>query len=75
MNETQLNSFLEEIGTIISTARKQKGYSQERLAELTGIDRVAIGYIEQGRRRPTMTTVYKISLALNIKLSKLFKNY
>ena len=75
MNESQLNKFLQDIGKILANARKEKGYSQEDLAELTGIDRVAIGYIEQGRRKPTMTTVYKIALALNVKLSKLFKNY
>lgn len=75
MNPKEQQKFFKDLGSRISNARKQKGYSQERLADLTGLDRVAIGYIEQGRRHPTVTTVYKISKALEIKLEQIFRGY
>lgn len=67
--------FFKEIGERLARARKSQGYTQEKMADLTGLDRVAIGYIEQGRRRPTVTTIYKISKALGIKLEQIFRGY
>ena len=69
----QQQKFFNELGDRIAKYRKQRGFSQERLAADSDIDRVAVGYIEQGRRKPTVTTVYKIAKALGIKLEDLFK--
>lgn len=69
----QNKKVLDEIGSRIVRARKSKGVSQEALAGETGLDRVAIGYIEQGRRRPSVSTIVKIAKGLNIKLEDLFK--
>jgi len=38
---------LEQIGRQIKEARKQKGWSQKRLAELSGLDRTTIGDLER----------------------------
>jgi DNA-binding XRE family transcriptional regulator len=48
--------------------------TQERLAADAEIDRVALANIETGKRRPTVTTVYRISRALNVKVDEVFKN-
>lgn len=55
--------------------RKQKNLSQEQLAADTGLDRVAIGYLEQGRRKPTVKTLYRITRGLDITLEELFKGF
>lgn len=67
--------FLDELGKRVAAARKQQGLSQEALAAEAGIDRVAIGYIEQGKRRPTVTTLYKLAKGMGVKLESLFRGY
>ncbi len=62
-----------EIGKRIVKARNDKGMSQEKLASASGIDRSHMGYIEQGRRKPTLSTLHKIANSLDITLEQLFK--
>ena len=62
-----------EIGKRIVKARTAKGMSQEKLAAESGIDRTHMGYIEQGRRKPTLSTLLKITSALDTSLEQLFK--
>lgn len=72
MNEKSSKVY-EAIGARILECRKAKNISQETLASLSGIDRSHIGFIEQGRRRPTVETIYKIAQALDIRLEDIFK--
>lgn len=60
------------IGERIRTTRKSKNLTQESLVEQAGIDRSHMGFIEQGRRRPTIATLKKITDALGITLEELF---
>lgn len=62
-----------ELGKRIVSARKQKKMSQESLATESGVDRSHMGFIEQGRRRPTIPTLYRIAKSLNTTLEDLFK--
>lgn len=62
-----------EIGKRIVKARTTKGMSQENLATESGIDRSHMGFIEQGRRKPTLSTLHKVTKALGISLEQLFK--
>lgn len=72
MDARRENKILDEVGSRLALARKDKQMSQEELAAKTGLDRVAIGYIEQGRRRPTLTTIIRLSRGLGVSLEKLF---
>jgi len=74
MNERAIDNLYKEIGKRVVELRKQKGMSQESLAAECQIDRSHIGFIEQGRRRPTLSTLYKISDALETSLSSLLKD-
>ena len=66
----------EEIfGKLIQQERKAKKISQEKLAKLTGLDRTFISLIENGKRSPTLSTILKISSALEIAPSELFSVY
>jgi len=51
--------------------RKKKGFSQEAFADHAGLHRVAVGWIEQGKRVPSLRTLVKISQGFGISLSKL----
>ena len=53
--------------------RKKRGFSQEAFADHAGLHRVAVGWIEQGRRVPSLKTLVKISHGLGISVSELLK--
>ena len=68
-----IESIYEQIGKRIVDARKAKGLSQEKLATDSHVDRSHMGFIEQGRRRPTIGTLYRIAKTLGLKLEDLVK--
>ena len=54
--------------------RKQKGWSQEKLAREAGISYQTLIKIEQGRiKNPKLETLIKLSKALGVSLDKLIK--
>ncbi len=57
------------VGETIAYFRKKKKISQEVLSGLADIGRTHLSAIERGNRKPTLETLYKISLALNVKMS------
>lgn len=73
MLKTGYQDFLTALGRRIQVLRKGKGLSQERLAERLGMDRVSIGYVEQGRRSPRLSTLYAIADALDVRVIDLFE--
>ena len=48
--------------------RKQRGWSQEALADAAGLDRTYISGIERVVRNPTVSVVDRIAKALNCRL-------
>lgn len=70
---TSIDKVYTEIGKRIVKARNAKHMSQEQLATESGIDRSHMGFIEQGRRKPTLSTLHKIVKSLGISLEELFK--
>lgn len=70
---TSIERVYTELGKRIVKARNLKGMSQEKLAAESGIDRSHMGFIEQGRRKPTLSTLYKIAKSLDTSLEQLFK--
>lgn len=61
-----------EFGKRLRNLRRQKGYSQEKLAELASLHRNYIGMIERGERNVTLLKIKKIARALNIEIKELF---
>ena len=57
------------VGCVIADFRKKKGLSQEVLSGLADIGRTHLSAIERGERKPTLETLYRISCALDIKMS------
>lgn len=64
---------LKALGNRISTVRRERGVTQEQLAERTGFTVITIGYIEQGRRSPRVATLFKIAECLRVPVAELFK--
>jgi transcriptional regulator with XRE-family HTH domain len=67
--------FLKKFGLRLSAVRKQKGVTQEKLAEMINVHRTYIGFIEQGKRNPSIGNVQLIAKALKISLKELFKPF
>ncbi len=57
-----LNS--KDVGCVIRRFRKEKGLSQEVVANLADIGRTHLSAIERGERRPTLETFFRLSEAL-----------
>lgn len=57
------------VGEVIAEFRKKKNISQEVLSGLADIGRTHLSAIERGDRKPTLETLYRISLALDVKMS------
>lgn len=64
-----------EIGKRIRKQRLAKSLSQDQLALESGIDRSHVGFIEQGRRKPTIPTLLKIGRALDTSLERLLRGF
>ena len=60
------------IGENVRRYRKEKGYTQERLAEEANIDRTAISKLEKGKFLPTISFIIEISQTLHIELIYFF---
>jgi transcriptional regulator with XRE-family HTH domain len=60
------------IGWNLRRLRVAKGFSQERLALETGIDRSYVGRVERGSENVTVATLEAVSTALDIHVSELF---
>lgn len=69
----KMSELIRQIGQRIRNYRVQKGFSQERLAELSGCHPTYIGQIERGEKNATLESIEKISSALKIPLSTLFE--
>jgi transcriptional regulator with XRE-family HTH domain len=46
--------------------RKQKGFTQEELADRAGINRNYVGQIEREEKSPTIDTIEKLSIELDV---------
>ena len=68
-----MSDITKVLGQRIRNYRTAKGLSQEKLAELSGCHPTYIGQIERGEKNATIESIEKISLALEISLSRLFE--
>lgn len=71
MFNPELNSKI--VGKVIADFRKKKGISQEVLSGLAVIGRTHLSAIERGERKPTLETLYRLSNALDVKMSDIVK--
>lgn len=66
-------TIYEKFGEKVRKLRKDKGLSQEDLAELIKRDPRTVVAIEGGKRNPTLNTIQKIASALKVQLEDLMK--
>lgn len=64
--------ILKNLGWKIQKLRKETKTSQEKFADKLGISRVYMGYIEQGRERPSLKLLIKIARKFSVGIADLF---
>lgn len=66
-----MNDLCGQFGGAVRRSREQYGWSQEVLADRAGLNRSFLGEIERGSSVPSLATISKIALALNMNMSTL----
>ena len=61
----------ERLAKNMKRLRKERGWSQEALADEAGLDRTYISGIERKVKNPTVSVVERIAVALNCKMGEL----
>lgn len=60
------------ISNVITMLREDCGLSKRKLSQISGIDRVYILQVEQGKYRPTVNFMFLMAKALGIPAKELF---
>lgn len=61
-----------KFGCTVKKLRTEKGISQEKLAELSGLHRTYIGSLERGKRNVSLENINKLAIALGCTISTFF---
>lgn len=70
----QKSKLIVNIATTIRNARLAKGWTQDELAAKSGLNRVRITELENGRiKNPTIATLLAVANALKIGISEFFQ--
>lgn len=54
------------VGANFARLRREKGLTQEEVAERSGFSQQYISGLERGRRNPTIVTVYELAQSLGV---------
>jgi transcriptional regulator with XRE-family HTH domain len=54
------------VGRNFARIRREKGLTQEQMEERSGFSQQYISGLEQGRRNPTVVTLYELAQALGV---------
>ena len=65
---------LRAFSAVLRAARKERGLTQEKLAEKSDLDPTFISMMERGLRQPTIRTLFSLAGALDLKASEIVRN-
>jgi transcriptional regulator with XRE-family HTH domain len=60
-------------GRRVRELRHKRGYTQERLAEKSGLHVTYLGGIERGTRNPSLASIGRLAKAFRVPLAELFQ--
>jgi transcriptional regulator with XRE-family HTH domain len=64
-------STAEAFGMALREAREERGLSQEEAASIGELDRAYYGHIERGSKAPTINTIWRAALSVDVQPSQL----
>lgn len=59
------------VGTNFARIRREKGWTQEQVAERSGFSQQYLSGLERGRRNPTIVSIYELAQALEVSYLEL----
>ena len=59
-------------GRRVRELRAQRGLSQERLAEVSGLHRTYVSSLERGQRNVSLENIHRLAAALDVHVADLF---
>lgn len=71
MKTDEDDALLKAFGKRLAAVRREKDWSQEKLALESGLARSYIGDVERGVRNPSLINLGRIAVTLEIELSQL----
>jgi transcriptional regulator with XRE-family HTH domain len=63
----------QEVARLLRETREKRRISKNALAQLSGISRRMIGFVERGERNPTLDTLLRLTDAMGVDLEALIK--
>lgn len=63
----------ENFESVLKRKRVEKGYTLQKLSELSGITYVQINNLENGKNKPTALTISRLAKALECSYEELFE--
>jgi len=73
LNPSDTEDIRKRLGQRIREYRERKGYSQDVLAELSGLNRSYIGALERGEHNPGINNIVRVAEGLDVSIGQLFK--
>jgi len=61
------------LGKYLKKLRDQKDYSQKEMSKILHLSSAMVGYIEEGKRMPTMSTLLEYSSHFSVKVEELIE--
>lgn len=68
-----MSDFKKLFGQRVKKLREQRNFTQEYLAEKVGIEQATLSNIERGKSHPTVDTLEKLAIALDVEVYLFFK--
>ena len=68
------NTVLARFGKNVRSLRRDRGLSQEQLADLAKLDRTYVGGVERGERNVGLLNIIRIASSLGVSASELLQN-
>lgn len=67
------NEVLIAFGKRVRELRKANNWTQEKLAEISGLHPNYIGMVERGERNPSLVNIEVLAKAFGVSISEVFK--
>lgn len=68
-----LRATSRDVAKLLREERVRRGLSMNSVAKKSGLSQQMVSYVERGMRNPTLDTLLRIAIALNVDLWKLLK--
>lgn len=71
MTDKENSSLIQNVGIDLRNLRKERNLTIDQLAQESGVSAITISNIENGRSNPTLNSLWKLSEALSVPLTKI----